>query len=51
MEMKELEEKLEILNKLEYVDNYSKEKVRDTMKQVVPTYKEPEEVNKEIAIK
>lgn len=45
MEIDELKEKLDILDKLEYMDNYSKEKVKETMKQIVPTYKDPEEVN------
>lgn len=46
MEMNELEEKLEILNNLEYDENYSKEHVKKVMKSVVPTYKSPEEINK-----
>ena len=45
MEIDELKEKLDILDKLEYIDNYSKEKVKETMKQIVSTYKDPEEVN------
>lgn len=45
-EMKELEEKLDLLRILEYDENYSKENIKATMKQVVPTYKDPEEVNK-----
>jgi len=44
-EMKELEEKLDLLRALEYDENYTREKVKDTMKEVVPTYKDPEEVN------
>ena len=46
MEMKELEEKLDLLNTLEYDEEYSKERVKDAMKSIVPTYKEPEEVNR-----
>lgn len=46
LEMKELEEKLDTLGQLEYDENYSREKVKATMKDVVPTYKDPEEVNK-----
>ena len=45
--MKALEEKLEILSKLEYDENYSKENIKAIMKDVVPTYKDPEEVNHE----
>lgn len=45
MEMKELEEKLELLDELEYGEEYSKQRIKDVMKQVVPTYKEPKEVN------
>lgn len=48
LEMQELEEKLELLRNLEYNEDYSKEKVRQIMKDVVPTYKEPEEVNREV---
>lgn len=47
LEMKELEEKLNALNELEYDENYSKEHVKEVMKSVVPTYKDPEDVNKE----
>ena len=47
MEMKELEEKLHTLGELEYDNEYSKDKIKETMKNVVPTYKEPDEVNKE----
>ena len=46
MEMKELEEKLHTLGELEYDNEYSKNKIKETMKNVVPTYKEPDEVNK-----
>ena len=45
--MKELEEKLDTLSKLEYDENYSKEHVKEIMKSVVPTYKDPEDVNLE----
>lgn len=45
LEMQELEEKLTLLNELEYDNKYSKENVKTVMKQVVSTYKEPEEVN------
>lgn len=48
IEMKELEEKLNTLEKLEYDENYSKEKIKQVMKEVVPTYKNPEEVNSEV---
>ena len=44
-EMQELEKKLDTLRALEYDKNFSREKVKDTMKQVVPTYKDPKEVN------
>lgn len=45
MEMTELEEKLELLKELEYNEKYSNENIKNTMKEVVTTYKEPEEVN------
>ena len=48
LEMEELEEKLRVLDELEYVDNYTRDKVKETMKAVVPTYKEPDEVNKKV---
>lgn len=48
MEMKELEEKLELLQELEYINNYTKEKVKTTMKQIVSTYRDPEEVNRAV---
>ena len=44
--MEELEEKLNLLKELEYNDEYSNENIKTIMKEVVPTYKEPEEVNK-----
>ena len=47
MEMTELEEKLNILKELEYNEKYSNENIKNVMKEVVPTYREPEEVNKE----
>lgn len=45
MEMAELEEKLNVLKELEYNEKYSNENIKNTMKEVVTTYKEPEEVN------
>ena len=45
MEMTELEEKLNILKELEYNEKYSNENIKNAMKEVVPTYREPEEVN------
>ena len=47
MEMAELEEKLNILKELEYNEKYSNENIKNVMKEVVTTYREPEEVNKE----
>lgn len=47
MEMTELEEKLNILKELEYNEKYSNENIKNVMKEVVPTYREPEDVNKE----
>jgi len=49
IEINELEEKLEHLAELSDSDNYINEKVKDVMKQVVTTYKEPEEVNAKIS--
>ena len=46
LEMKTLEEKLDLLRSLEYDSQYARKKIKDTMKQVVSTYKDPEEVNK-----
>ena len=46
LEMKELQEKLNILDKLEYDENYSRNYIKQVMKDVVPTYKDPKEVNK-----
>lgn len=45
LEMKELQEKLNILDKLEYDENYSRNYIKQVMKDVVPTYKDPKEVN------
>lgn len=45
MEITELEEKLNILKELEYNEKYSNENIKNVMKEVVPTYREPEEVN------
>lgn len=45
LKMNELEAKLDILAKLQYDENYSREHVKEVMKSVVPTYKDPEEVN------
>ncbi len=47
MEMTELEEKLDILKELEYNEKYSGENIKNVMKEVVTTYRKPEEVNKE----
>ena len=43
--MEKLKEKLNTLDTLRYDDTYSNQNVKDVMKTVVPTYKEPEEVN------
>ena len=45
LQMTELEEKLDILGKLQYDDSYSKQHIKEIMKSVVPTYKQPEKVN------
>ena len=45
-EMKELEIKLDTLRELEYDENYSREIIKQKMKAMVPTYKDPKEVNK-----
>ena len=45
LQMSELEEKLDILGKLQYDDSYSKQHIKEIMKSVVPTYKQPEKVN------
>ncbi len=49
LEMKQLEKKLKMLAKLEYNENYSRDYVKEVMKEVVPTYKEPKEVNLKIS--
>ena len=48
MEMEELEEKLSHLKMLKDSDYNINDQVKETMKQVVPTYKEPEEVNAKV---
>lgn len=48
MEMTELEEKLNILKELEYNEKYSNENIKNVMKEVVTTYREPEEVNNKV---
>lgn len=45
LEMEELQEKLDKLETLEYDENYSREHVKETLKSVVPTFKDPEDVN------
>ncbi len=45
LEMEELKEKLEVLDQLEYDEKYSRSHVKEVMKEVVPTYKDPKEVN------
>lgn len=45
LKMEELQEKLDKLETLEYDENYSREHVKETLKNVVPTFKDPEEVN------
>ncbi len=45
LEMQELQEKLNILDKLEYDENYSRNYIKQVMKEVVPTYKDPKDVN------
>ena len=46
IEMEELQKKLNTLEQLQYDENYSRENVKATLKSVVPTFKDPEEVNK-----
>ncbi len=41
-----IEEKLEILNKLLEKEDFNKKEIKDTFKQIIPTFREPEEVNK-----
>lgn len=48
LELEELQTKLEKLSKIEYMKNYTKEKVKELMKETVSTYKDPEEVNGEV---
>ena len=45
--MKELEEKLKLLGKIKYDEDFNNLKVKEIIKQVVPTYREPQEVNEE----
>lgn len=44
--MQDIQEKLNLLNKLIEKDNVDNKEIKDTFKQIVPTFKEPEEVNK-----
>jgi FlaA1/EpsC-like NDP-sugar epimerase len=44
---KKLEKDLEMLKNLQYDETYSTDKVVNFMKKAVPTFKDPEEVNKE----
>lgn len=44
--MSELNYKLDLLNEIQYGENYSTNAIKEIIKKVVPTYKEPEEVNK-----
>ena len=46
--MEELEDKLNKLSKIKDNDMNLEEEVKQVMKQVVPTYKEPDEVNNKI---
>ena len=48
--MEELERKLQILDKIKDEDENLINQVKQTMKRVVPTYREPEEVNKKVKI-
>ena len=43
--MKELEEKIDVLSDLVKTEEHTEEEIKDTMKQVVPTYVEPEILN------
>lgn len=45
LEMEELKEKLDILDELEYDESYSKNHIKEVMREVVPTYKDPKEIN------
>lgn len=44
--MENIEDKLRLLNTLLEKDNVDKQEIKDSFKEIVPTYKEPEEVNK-----
>ena len=44
--MQEVQEKLNSLNKLLEKDDTDNKEIKETFKQIVPTFKEPEEVNK-----
>ena len=46
-QVQELKEKLEVLDKLEYDKKYSRSHVKEVMKEVVPTYKDPKEINEQ----
>lgn len=46
--VKQLETKIDTLEKLVRDENVSISKIKDTMKKIVPTYHEPEEQNKKI---
>ena len=50
IKMEELERKLQMLDKIKDEDENLIDEVKRTMKRVVPTYKEPEEVNKKVKI-
>ncbi len=50
VKMEELERKLQILDKIKDEDENLINQVKQTMKRVVPTYREPEEVNKKVKI-
>ena len=50
VKMEELERKLQMLNKIKDEDDNLIDEVKRTMKKVVPTYREPEEVNKKVKI-
>lgn len=44
--MENIEDKLRLLNTLLEKNNVDKQEIKDSFKEIVPTYKEPEEVNK-----
>ncbi len=50
VKMEELERKLQTLDKIKDEDENLINQVKQTMKRVVPTYREPEEVNKKVKI-